>query len=290
MNTVVIYTQFLDKHERVLSYGIQMAKHLEKTVKIVHVIDTRNMDFYKGFSDPDGTLASASSYELMKQYKKEADTFFGNVKTEYQTLFDLESEIQTRVEIGNTEMILSEEVNDKDTYIFVLPHSFEGEVRYLINSNTYYIEEASCPVMVIPQEAEFRRVENIVYATDYQEQDIESIKIMANLAEKFQAKLTAFHVVDEKERFTESLEDKGFRSLMESEAKYQLLDFKSIENEDDDVAKAIINYAESNNTDIIAVLKENRNFWERIFHESVSKKVIKESKLPVIVFNKDMFS
>lgn len=288
MNTIVIYSQFINKHENVLVYGISLAKHLKKIVKLVHVIDTRNMDFYKGFSDPDGTLASASSYELMDEHKQEADAFFENIKNQYKKSFNLESDIQLRVEIGNTEMILSEEVKSDDTYMFLLPHGIEGEVRYLINDNSYYIEESHCPVMVIPDDAEFRPIKKIIYATDYQEQDISSLKILGNLAEKFQAKVTALHVVEDEKRFSDSLEDKGFRSLLEKEMKYKSLDFASIQG-NDNVADVIISYTESNHGDIIALLKENRGFWEKLFHRSVSKKVINESKLPVIVFNAPMF-
>lgn len=289
MENIVIYTQFLEKHENVLTYGIQLAKHLQKKVRLVHVVDTRNMDFYKGFSDPDGTLASASSYELMEERKKDADRFFRDLQSEYKDQFNLVSDIELRIEIGNTEMILAEEARNEQTYMFLLPHGIEGEVRYLINDNSYYIEEARCPVMIVPEEAEFKEIKKIIYATDYQEQDIESIKRLGNLAEHFQAGVTALHVIDDEKKFEESLEDKGFRSLLESEMKYKALDFASIEG-NDDIASVIVRYTESNHGDIIALLKENRGFWEKLFHRSVSKRVINESKIPVIVFNEEMFT
>lgn len=289
MDTIVIYAQFLEKHENVLTYGIRLAEHLNKNIKMVHVIDTRNMDFYRGFSDPDGTLASASSYELMEEQKKVAHKYFTDLKADFQKQFQLNSEIEIRLEIGNTEMILSEEAKNKKTYLFLMPHGIEGEVRYLINDNSYYIEEAKCPVMIVPGEAKFKQVNNIIYATDYQKQDVESIKILADLAEHFQSGVTALHVVEDKKKFEDSLEDRGFRSMLENELKYKSLDFASVDG-NDDVANVIVSYAGSNQADIIALLKENRNFWERLFHPSVSKEVINESKLPVIIFNKEMFS
>ncbi len=289
MDTIVIYAQFLEKHENVLTYGIRLAEHLNKKIKMVHVIDTRNMDFYRGFSDPDGTLASASSYELMEEQKKVAHKYFTDLKADFQKQFQLNSEIEIRLEIGNTEMILSEEAKNKKTYLFLMPHGIEGEIRYLINDNSYYIEEAKCPVMIVPGEAKFKQVNNIIYATDYQKQDVESIKILADLAEHFQSGVTALHVVEDKKKFEDSLEDRGFRSMLENELKYKSLDFASVDG-NDDVANVIVSYAGSNQADIIALLKENRNFWERLFHPSVSKEVINESKLPVIIFNKEMFS
>jgi len=289
MDTIVIYAQFLEKHENVLTYGIRLAEHLNKNIKMVHVIDTRNMDFYRGFSDPDGTLASASSYELMEEQKKVAHKYFTDLKADFQKQFQLNCEIEIRLEIGNTEMILSEEAKNKKTYLFLMPHGIEGEVRYLINDNSYYIEEAKCPVMIVPGEAKFKQVNNIIYATDYQKQDVESIKILADLAEHFQSGVTALHVVEDKKKFEDSLEDRGFRSMLENELKYKSLDFASVDG-NDDVANVIVSYAGSNQADIIALLKENRNFWERLFHPSVSKEVINESKLPVIIFNKEMFS
>ena len=288
MDTIVIYAQFLEKHENVLTYGIRLAQHLKKRIKMVHVIDTRNMDFYRGFSDPDGTLASASSYELMEEQKKVAQKFFNNLKADLEKQFNLNSEIEIRLEIGNTEMILSEEAKNKNTYMFLLPHGMEGEVRYLINDNSYYIEDARCPVMIVPEGAKFEHVNNIIYATDYQKQDIESIKILGDLAEHFRSKVTALHVVEDEKKFEDSLENKGFKSLLENEVKYKSIKFASVEG-NDDVARIIINYAGSNEGDIITLLKENRGFWERLFHPSVSKEVINESKLPVIIFNEEMF-
>ncbi len=289
MDTIVIYAQFLEKHENVLTYGIHLAEHMNKKIKMVHVIDTRNMDFYRGFSDPDGTLASASSYELMEGQKIAAQKHLTDLKADLEKQFQLKSEIEIRLEIGNTEMILSEEARNRNTYMFLLPHGIEGEVRYLINDNSYYIEDAKCPVMIVPGEAKFKQINSIIYATDYQKQDIDSMKKLGDLAEHFQSKVTALHVVEDEKKFEESLEDKGFRSMLENELKYKSLNFASVEGTDD-VAGIIVNYAESNHADIIALLKENRSFWERLFHPSVSKEVINESKLPVIIFNEEMFT
>jgi len=57
--------------------------------------------------------------------------------------------------------------------------------------------------------------------------------------------------------------------------------------EDENVVEGIMDYARNGNFDLIVLLKENRNFLQRLFTRSDSNKILSESDVPVMVFHEE---
>ena len=58
---------------------------------------------------------------------------------------------------------------------------------------TSVMEKATCPVLVIPQNAAFNDIKKIVFATDYHKNDIESIQFLSTIASKFNTEILVIH-------------------------------------------------------------------------------------------------
>ena len=75
------------------------------------------------------------------------------------------------------------------------------------------------------------------------------------------------------------------RDMLQSKTGYQKITVKSLLEKDDENAAQLINeYALNINADLIVILKENRNFLERILSPGSTKKILKEATLPVLVY------
>ena len=57
------------------------------------------------------------------------------------------------------------------------------------------------------------------------------------------------------------------------------------ENRKEDFPDTLLGYTTSENADLLVLLKENRNFLERITRGSRMKKLIRESTLPLLIFH-----
>ena len=69
-------------------------------------------------------------------------------------------------------------------------------------------------------------------------------------------------------------------------------DHQSYENwdivklDEGDISDRINQYVSSHDTDMLVMAKHNRNFFDRIFHRSLSKEMSYHTKIPLLVLNK----
>ncbi len=73
--------------------------------------------------------------------------------------------------------------------------------------------------------------------------------------------------------------------MLQTKTGYQNITVKPlVEKDRESEAKLINEYALNIKADLIVVLRENRNFFERILSSDSTKKILKEAQLPVLVY------
>src|SRR6185369_9385968 len=73
-----------------------------------------------------------------------------------------------------------------------------GIKEMVFGSNTArVIESATCPVLAIPKNSTFRHIQQITFATNYIDGDLEAITEISKLAEIFSAHITILHVCED---------------------------------------------------------------------------------------------
>jgi len=83
----------------------------------------------------------------------------------------------------------------------------------------------------------------------------------------------------------EKIKEAGFMDMVHSKTGYRNISVISLNEKDhENSAKLINDYALTNDADLIVVLKENKNFFSRLLKPSATKKIIKEARLPVLVY------
>ena len=129
----------------------------------------------------------------------------------------------------------------------------------------------------------YRPFKKILYATDYNEADITTLKRLVALTKEFSPEITALHITDSKD-FEEKTMQKGFKDIVAQETNYDKIHVKT-EKESKSTEEKINDIAIKIKADLIVLLKENKGFIEKIFTSSSTKKVIKKAKLPVLVYH-----
>lgn len=159
--------------------------------------------------------------------------------------------------------------------------------KLLFGSNSIEVlEHSSCPVLVIPANAEIHEVNHIVYASDLVNFRIET-KTMAALAKLLDATLHIIHIYPESlgpQMFDENkiLED------LRMESQYDKITFMASMNTS--VISGIKNYTKTTKPDIIALYTKHRSFFEELFDSSFTKELVLDTKTPLLAVpqrNKD---
>jgi nucleotide-binding universal stress UspA family protein len=138
---------------------------------------------------------------------------------------------------------------------------------------------------VIPENSDYNPIHSVIYATDYNEEDIPTLEKLIRLTYFESPKITALHITDNVD-FDLRIKNAGFQKMLESKLGYENIEVKAlVENQGDDMVSLINDYAARISADLIVVLKENRRFLERLFRPSSSEKIIEEASRPVLVFH-----
>ncbi len=141
-------------------------------------------------------------------------------------------------------------------------------------------EVVKCPLLVVPAKAILTALDRIAYGTNFEESDTEVIDELIEWAGYFeQATIDCLHVntnPSQKAEKTKKLENLSKQYESVTNLRFSLI-------EDDSVDKGLDKYIETNQPDMLAVLRRERTFIEKLFKKSISKKLTFHSKVPVLI-------
>lgn len=220
--------------------------------------------------------------EEMARAKKEAHEQLAKKCVEISDVYGISC--QSLVVTGNpVEKIVGEAADAKMDMIIMGTEGASGIDRVLFGSNTAsVIERATCPVLVVPAQTKPFIPRKIVFATDYQDNDMQTMKAVTKLATKFKAELLIVHVSKEKlnsdrdliEQFSKAVaKETGFK-----EPFYYVMPH-------DDIQKGIDLFVDSVGADMIAISTRKRNIFEKLFDTSLTKKMAYQARLPLLAFH-----
>lgn len=121
-----------------------------------------------------------------------------------------------------------------------------------------------------------------MYATNYQEEDIDSLSRLALFAGPFQPEIHIVHMCH-----TKNLMERATYADFQQRIKEAIpnADFIFEETEcKDDIAHAIDQYAIRQKMDTVVLLHHRRNFFERLFERSKVKDISYFATYPVLVY------
>ncbi|MBA3901778.1 MAG: universal stress protein, partial [Bacteroidetes bacterium] len=137
-----------------------------------------------------------------------------------------------------------------------------------------------CPVLAIPEKSDYRNINHIGYAADLSSYKLKDAERLVPLAKMFNAKIIFSHVAassgqQEEKQFEEFIQ--RFKNVTE----YHNIEHYFLPGAD--VVKNLKNFMEDKKIDIMALTKRKREFYEGLFHTSVSKEITYSSTIPLLI-------
>ncbi len=234
---------------------------------------------------------NAFAYQLVNEETQEdiiLDTANTDL-TEYcnknsSTLGDIKFTMIVEYGFAADSIVDSAKKNEVDM-IIMGTKGISGIDEYLIGSNTMsVINKASCPVLAIPEQSNLKNFTKIVFATDYRENDIESIKFLSTIAAIFQAEIIILHVKDFMAPIT--FEDallEIFKDDVKKNIAYNNISFHVLKGLSH--SEALNEYLVEHNIDLVAVSTRKRNLLNKIFDTSFTKKMLYHTHIPLLAFH-----
>jgi nucleotide-binding universal stress UspA family protein len=267
MKKILVPTDFSNNAEKALEYALHLAVHFNSEVLILHSWELPHQK-------------SSMFANIQHLIRDKAEENLNELKLIIQDRFP-EMKIQVKAGMGETSAMIKSVAKSTGADLIIMgTKGASGIKKIFMGSNTAdVIDDAPCPVFVVPEDAEYRNIRNIGFATSLENVGREDLKIVADIAGMFNSKIAVIHIsaegMDEREKLDEFL-----NSLKQH---FQNLSIEGMYGSGDNVVKQINQMIMENQIDVIAVVRQKRDFYEGLFHTSISKEISYSTKVPLIV-------
>jgi nucleotide-binding universal stress UspA family protein len=275
---ILVPTDFSETAQNAFAYALHLADSVGAELHLLHCV-------YPGMAVSEvPTYGADITGKLLDVARSNMQEFAQTESARWSSELKSKPTIVQKVEIGGaistTRMIAEEEHFD---LIVVGTHGAHDNWEHLFGTRASGIlVDASCPVLVIPENATFSPYKKFCFATDLNHFDALCGSAVVHAFAPMQPDLHFLHV---RTKDTENrLLDVGLIQL--SYARQQV-DFKVeiTEMMAKNVAEAIIENARKMDSDLIVMTRHEYNFFEQLFHKSFTREVALQTSRPLLVLN-----
>jgi len=147
-------------------------------------------------------------------------------------------------------------------------------------------EETHIPLLVIPEKAVLKgvdEVKNVLYATNFDESDYVSIRKLLRIVSPFNIKLYCVHVSDKPESSAMKAQRSSLKDYFKVINPSMQVECSVVEGKD--MAKAFMDVIKEKGINLVALTTIKRSLIFKLFNPSLSKKMLYQSDVPVLLFH-----
>lgn len=274
INRIVVPTDFSAPAHQALEYALALAKQLKANLSVIHINQVALVD---------ATMPAETYQMFVREIEDETVRQFAQLENTLLKPSGIEYALHSRYGFVAEEVCDFARKQEADLIIMGTTGA-SGAAEVLFGSNAAsVVARTSVPVMVIPSGTTFKAYERMVYATDYNEPEFPSMMRLIYFAEQFNCPLDVLHVRSDADKFYNA--DNNFFRKNREQISYPKLNL--VELDKGEVVQSINHYVEEHHADLLVMAKHNRNFFERLFHRSLSKQMAFHTHIPLLVLVKN---
>ncbi len=273
MKTIVIPTDFSENAALAFRYGLMLANETRQHIILFHAVHLP----HEVVTPP----AAASFEELEKKAIDELRLWKESFSYKTNNV-----SIDCFVKTGfAADEIISFAKEKNIDMIIMATKGATGLLDKMMGSITStVIEKAQCPVLAIPENTSLNNIRRIVFATDYRDNDFETLGSITEIAKNFNAEIAVLHVVlDDKNFKMENANFDSFANKINNTISYQRFAFRLMKGKN--VEEELIHFLKEVETDMLVVSTAKRNFISKLFNHSVTNKIAQHPEIPLLVFH-----
>ncbi|SEB04514.1 universal stress protein [Pedobacter hartonius] len=192
--------------------------------------------------------------------------------------------ISWSTETGGVVSVVSKLADRQNVNLVVMGVSGASHLsRFFLGSNSFdMINKAEFPVLLIPQEAEFRGIRKIAFATDLSVKDIDIIHLLAGLAAQFDAEILITHVTTERIEQKHQQKIDAFLSEITGKVNYHKIYYRDVRYKN--VNSGLNWLIENIDLDMLVMVHRQHGFFAGLIKSSHTQQLARYSSIPLLVF------
>ncbi len=284
MKRILVPTDFSEQAGYAMDLACQIAHKTNCELIALHVLDhTGLFDFSTG-----GTayplMGNPAGLDLDQKF---LETLYSNAEekcTQFLKSFEKEKlKITKKIKIGSAFHYITELIEENKTDLVIIgSKGSSGFEEVLIGSNTEkVVRHAKCPVLTVKSKTNIEDIEDIVFATNFKEEDSHVAGELKKLQEVFDAKLHLVMINTPTSFETNrNIMTHADDFIKENNLSNYTINIYSDKVEED----GIIFFAQDIDADLIALATHGRTGLLHLLSGSIAEDVVNHAKRPVWTF------
>lgn len=271
---ILVPTDFSAVADNALEHAIHYAKRINASILLLHVK-------HPVIIHP-SDLPFPVKEEIMENYMERIPVRLDELK---KTVLEHGLECEIAKEFG----LLLDEIKvycetRKPTLIITGTQSGHHLTKKILGSNSIDMaKELKSPVLIIPEGYAYKKPEKILYATEYNEFDINHLDFLKSWCSEETSMYVAHVNTDTTEYYVKEEQKLWFEELLEDKTGGKNYFFATIHNQD--VSDGILTYIEKLNFDLLCMSTERKTFWQAIFQKSHTQEIASRIDIPLLIFD-----
>lgn len=283
---IILSTDFSEENKVLLPYAIDFLKDSGGEIIIFHAYMDNifvGSNSYPGNMDTDNYFTTELLVELERNSQQVMEE-----KTQY--LINLIKEVGVEnisvrpiLVSGDPEEELIELSKKENPDLILMGTRGKGGKRFLEGSLVKSVmTKCDVPMLFIPEGYNWRKSSEVVYATDFDEFDINTIDRIFNILKPYKPHIHVIHFVEDSESQKEAikmeeLEQAFTNKEFEGEIHFQLV-------HTDNAPQALKIFCERNDISLSSFIANKKSFFDFIFREKLDKDAFLNLDIPMLTF------
>ena len=277
INRILVPIDFSDGATRALEYAIDLAEAAEARLFVLHAYRTLPPVTTHSYAVATAYGKASADYPLIERAAEEQWEELMRCLNHKPIQYEL-------IPVGNLPEKAIQQTVDQWAIDLVVMDSRHGiGEQWLGNTITYLMHHTACPLIIVPKDATFTKVNRILLVTDYPRiKHANTFQILVTLANVLRTRIEVLHITPKDPEFTSQrlvVEDLIDRLLRHAHHSYYHL-------ENEDILDGLRMYQDTYQEEVgmIAMMPYDDNLWKHIAGSSTSENILFQTVRPVFVF------
>ncbi|MBP4142231.1 universal stress protein [Flavobacterium sp. P4023] len=272
MKKILFPTDFSETATNAFVHALEFAKKVNAEIILLHTFD---LPVYDNQFFPENYAVIYNSLELsqFEMFKNEIPKLRAIAEERHLDKVKLSHRLMDGDLLHNIKKSIKDDAID---FVVMGTAGATGWESFFIGTNTgSVITGIDVPMLCVPVEAKFKKIEIIGFTTRFRPKDKKALKMVLDIAKKTKAKVKCLYVKTSNSDVT-----KETIKSWEKEFSADPIDFYVIHS--DDVQEIILDFIMYKELDILTMLTYKRGFFEGLFKPSLTKKIAVNNEIPIL--------
>lgn len=270
MRKILVPTDFSKCAYNALNYAIHIANKLKAEIVLLSA--------YHIPTSGSATIVVNIQEDMRKETTEELNELIGKVKGKHPRL---KISGITDFNVASNSIIRTVEKNEFDMVILGTTGATGFKEVFMGSTVSAIVDKVKIPILAVPVDSEFKQIDTVLMACSLESiKSVDSMNFLKLFATNLGLEVKFFNVfkdneVDFEEKLTKKKE--SLKIIFDS-FKYEIDVIKS-----NDIEEAVLNAVRKNQ--LLSVVTRERRFFDKMFYPSMSKKLAKHSKSPILILH-----